>query len=187
MRDLTRLQTERQETKRLAEQEAARQSAEADHEKLKARLDASQARSQEEQRTLREVMGAPGAADPSVLREMLRQGTDREFTEATDAKMESRSKAQRGENQSELLREQQDIDAADSKENAEPGQTNAPHQGKSVSVTEPTCKSCSSLIQTGWKVCPSCGTPIERRCSNCSTELQAEWNNCPVCGLDTNP
>ena len=187
MRDLTRLQTERQETKRLAEQEAARQSAEADHEKLKTRLDASQARSQEEQRTLREVMGASGSADPSVLREMLRQGTDREFTEATDAKMESRSKAQRAKNQSELLREQQDMDAADSKENAEPGRTNAPHQGKSVSVTEPTCESCSSLIQTGWKVCPSCGTPIERRCSNCSTKLQAEWNNCPVCGLDTNP
>jgi len=187
MQNLTRLQTERQETKRLAAQEDARQSAEADHEKLKARLDASQARSQEEQRTLREVMGAPGAADPSVLREMLRQGTDREFTEATDAKMESRSKAQRAKNQSELLREQQDMDAADSKENAEPGQTNAPHQGKSVPVTKPTCKSCSSLIQTGWKVCPSCGTPIERRCSNCSTKLQAEWNNCPVCGLDTNP
>ena len=128
-------------------------------------------------------MGKAGSADPSVLREMLKQGTDREFTEATDAKMESRSKAQEAENQTESLREQQDIYVDESKENMDPAQTSTRNPQKSVPATEITCKSCAAPLQTDWKVCPSCGTHSEHRCTNCSTALQVEWNNCPQCGL----
>ena len=59
-----------------------------------------------------------------------------------------------------------------------------------ISNTGTTCKSCSSPIQIGWKVCPACGTPAVEEsptqagptCRSCSSALDIDWKVCPSCG-----
>jgi tetratricopeptide (TPR) repeat protein len=43
-----------------------------------------------------------------------------------------------------------------------------------------TC-SCGETLQPHWKLCPSCGNPVELMCS-CGEPLKAGWKLCPACG-----
>jgi predicted RNA-binding Zn-ribbon protein involved in translation (DUF1610 family) len=171
MAELNRLQIERQATKTQSDLEISLQQAAATQEALKARLDASATRSQEEQKTIRELMGSAGTADPEVLREMLRQGTDREYVEGSDNKMASRADAQRPSAPSLIDNIGQNITPV--------SPTPTTYQAGIV------CVSCQTPLQPDWKLCPSCGTTALQRCRNCSKELQASWVSCPQCGFPT--
>tara|TARA_Y100000590_G_scaffold95960_1_gene108937 strand:- start:6348 stop:7994 length:1647 start_codon:yes stop_codon:yes gene_type:complete len=169
--DLNRLQLERQSSKAQSDLDIAKQQAEATQEALRARLDASATRTEEEQRTLRELMGAAGSADPAVLQEMLRQGTDREYVEGSDSKMASRADAQRPSSPSPV---------SDTTNNTPP-----PNAAPSPASQGAACSTCHTPLQPGWKLCPSCGTTVAQLCRNCSEELQASWVSCPHCGFPT--
>jgi RNA polymerase subunit RPABC4/transcription elongation factor Spt4 len=89
-----------------------------------------------------------------------------------------------------VLSEQQDSNVPDNKQEIEAAQPSATPIEESVSNTRTTCKSCSSPIQIGWKVCPSCGTPAVEEsptqagptCRSCSSPIDTEWKVCPSCG-----
>ena len=119
---------------------------------LQTQLDASLKQSELEQRTVRDTMLNAGSADPTVLREILKQGTDRVLQNKRGSGVEDSTYQSASE-------------------------------GESPAPVGPTCKSCSSAIEIGWKVCPTCATPIELRCRNCSRQLEEGWNSCPSCGL----
>jgi len=185
MTELTRLQIERQNAKTQNELQSSRQTSESDQATLRARLDASMSRNQEEQRTLRELMSSAGSADPSVLREMLKQGTNREIIEGSDAKMESHSSAQRAPEGPEAEDNKPDPQVQENPVDSKKVTHNTTDNDQNAGITGTRCTACSMPIQDGWKVCPSCGKAVNARCQNCSTEIQVGWNNCPVCGLGT--
>jgi len=170
--ELNKLQLERQAAKAQSELEIARQQAESTQEALTTRLDAAVERTAEEQRTMRELMGSAGSADPEVLREMLRQGTDREYLEGSDSKMASRADAQRPTSPSPVGSTDQGVTPSSPPQMPQPAKLE--------------CASCQTSLQPGWKLCPHCGTSVDSLCRNCSNVLQAGWNNCPVCGLAAN-
>jgi hypothetical protein len=126
-----------------------------EHDTLQTQLDASLKQSELEQRTVRDTMLSAGSADPTVLRELLSQGTDRVLQNKRGSGVEDRA------------------------EKVVP-------EGGAPTRSGPTCKSCSSAIEIGWKVCPTCAIPIELHCRNCSVQLEEGWNNCPSCGLSIN-
>ena len=89
-----------------------------------------------------------------------------------------------------VLDKQQGPNVPDSKQEIGAGQPSATPIQEPVVNTGTTCKSCSTLIQTGWKVCPSCGTPAVEEsptqagptCRSCSSALDIDWKVCPSCG-----
>jgi RNA polymerase subunit RPABC4/transcription elongation factor Spt4 len=132
-----------------------------------------------EQQTIRQALiNSPDAVDSSVLREMLKQGTNRVFSETSDEKMESLSESQRDPLAIESPVQE---DSTGQREMASSGG----ETGRERSLGGAKCNSCSFLIQEGWKVCPSCGTAITVLCRHCGAELKPGWNNCPECGLAT--
>jgi RNA polymerase subunit RPABC4/transcription elongation factor Spt4 len=46
-----------------------------------------------------------------------------------------------------------------------------------------TCKNCGKELDSEWKICPFCQTPIEKQniCKSCGKELQDGWQICPFC------
>jgi len=50
-----------------------------------------------------------------------------------------------------------------------------------------TCGRCNSPVETGWKACPHCGSPLQRACNACGAALQAGWEACPICGAASDP
>jgi RNA polymerase subunit RPABC4/transcription elongation factor Spt4 len=152
---------------------------------LQTQLDASLKQSELEQRTVRDTMLAAGSADPTVLREILKQGTDRVLQNKRGSGVEDSTyqSASEGESPAPVGPTCKSCSSA-----IEIGWKVCPSCGTPVAEELPTragpvCKSCSSAIEIGWKVCPSCGTPIKRQCRNCSKQLEEGWNSCPFCGL----
>ena len=88
-----------------------------------------------------------------------------------------------------VLGEQQGPNVPDSKQEIGAGQPSATLLEEPVSNTATTCKSCSTPIQIGWKVCPSCGTPAVEElptqagptCRSCSATIEIGWKVCPSC------
>ena len=47
------------------------------------------------------------------------------------------------------------------------------------------CPNCHGYVQAGWKACPFCGKPLQKKkCFSCDKELELSWKVCPFCGKD---
>lgn len=152
-----------------------------------------------------------GSVNSGNIDTMLKQMTEQEYAQTSDAKVESRSRAQAAGNSVDLVRQEQDrarAQLADAMRMANEftqslkqppsGQTPAmtpPRGFDQTSVTVVTgqtggpparCPNCAYELRTGWRACPNCGTALlpvmERRCKECGTELQRDWKACPRCG-----
>jgi ABC-type nitrate/sulfonate/bicarbonate transport system substrate-binding protein len=52
-----------------------------------------------------------------------------------------------------------------------------------LSQVNDKCPDCSYEIEdSGWKVCPQCGSQLSNICDNCGKELEPGWGHCPECG-----
>jgi RNA polymerase subunit RPABC4/transcription elongation factor Spt4 len=43
------------------------------------------------------------------------------------------------------------------------------------------CSRCRAALQPGFKVCPYCGEPLERKCPSCQRPVHGGWKVCPYC------
>ena len=174
MQALTDMHRQKQADRRASEQDT-----------LQTQLDASLKQSELDQRTVRDTMLNAGSADPTVLREILKQGTDRVLQNKRGSGVEDNTYQSASEDESPAPVGPTCKSCSSA---IEIGWKVCPSCGTPTAEQLPTragpvCKSCSSAIEIGWKVCPSCATPIERQCRNCSRQLEQGWNSCPFCGL----
>lgn len=45
------------------------------------------------------------------------------------------------------------------------------------------CPSCGEPLESGWKICPACETPVGRpACPSCARPVKENWKVCPECG-----
>lgn len=59
-----------------------------------------------------------------------------------------------------------------------PGPASAP-----ATQSRDQCPNCHGAVQSAWKICPFCGTPLgDSKCPNCHEDVQPSWMVCPFCG-----
>ena len=178
MAELSKLHTQRQQAKQQSELNADRQASEAAAAELTTRLDAARFQTEQEQETIRQALhSSSGAADPSVLRDMLREGTNRVVGDTANRR-------------SDLSESDTPAQPQEGASAGPDNRTATPHNvgsHPSFTPTDTTCASCASPIKNNWKLCPQCGTAVVLRCRNCSAELQSTWINCPLCGFPAKP
>jgi formylglycine-generating enzyme required for sulfatase activity len=47
----------------------------------------------------------------------------------------------------------------------------------------PKCPACGEPLESGWKICPACETPVAPPvCPSCARRVKANWKICPECG-----
>lgn len=48
---------------------------------------------------------------------------------------------------------------------------------------KPSCSVCGEPLESGWKICPVCETPVGQPvCPSCARAVKANWKICPDCG-----
>ena len=48
-----------------------------------------------------------------------------------------------------------------------------------------TCPGCGRIVDSDWRICPSCSTVLRKACSDCGRMIDLTWNVCPYCGTAT--
>lgn len=59
-----------------------------------------------------------------------------------------------------------------------------PQPPPSATAGAVNCASCQGALQPGFKICPYCGEPVERKCPSCDQPIRAGWKHCPECGAN---
>ena len=147
-------------------------------------LEATLARTGSDEKVLLASIEA-GIADPEVLKEMLRQRTEQEYAQTSDAMVQSRSEAQTASNRVDLVREEQDPERAHQSQIRHGNQSTPAASGASTAAS---CPSCRTPTRPEWNTCPSCGTSLATstataKCGGCGNEIQSDWKACPACGI----
>lgn len=180
-----------------------RQQVEADFAKRKQDAEVTLQRLAVIERLLAQGM-SQGTVNSANLDTMLIQMTEQEYAQTSDAKVESRSRAQADSNSVDKIRLEQDrarAQLADTMRMANeftqslkqpPGVQSRDSGQTSVTVVtgqaggpSARCRACAVELKGDWKTCPYCGAPVvtvtRRSCKQCGAGLQPDWKACPHC------
>jgi hypothetical protein len=182
---------EREIAKRRQEIDAESRKAQADiedrYQQRKLKLDESLARMGMMERLVAQGLQG-GQADASVLKTMLEQSTEMEYSTTSDSKVQARSVANAAANELETYRKAQSdershqVDMTNLSANMmaaakqDPASVVIPPSSPAVAPSQPVVISNSQNAPAA-----STSTTGDAACANCGQAIQSTWNACPAC------
>jgi hypothetical protein len=186
---------------------------EAQYNQRKIKLEETQSRMGMTERLISQAIPT-GIVTADVLLSFLAQNTEQEYATTSDAKVDSRAKAQAARNNLDAFKEAEDREmkhqvdmtgqAAKMMESAKQNVPDTLVQGggitPNVHVSVPSdqpvrqsdpvirCRKCNNPLIPGGKFCQECSEPVSRKENKCScgASIESGWEYCPFCAKKVN-